>query len=127
MIDPPISVKFNRHGFLQSAPPDPAVYGFEGDQSTGGSTTIRLCWIPMRKAGAVARLILIGAAAKRWLVAASECRTAEGKVFHSSSSRLISAKKPGGVGETATASGAAALCNAIYAATGIRVRILPVS
>jgi isoquinoline 1-oxidoreductase beta subunit len=34
---------------------------------------------------------------------------------------------PGGVGETGTACVAAALCNAIYAATGKRVRTLPVS
>jgi isoquinoline 1-oxidoreductase subunit beta len=34
---------------------------------------------------------------------------------------------PGGVGETATACAAAALCNAIYAASGRRVRTLPVS
>jgi len=36
-------------------------------------------------------------------------------------------EKPGGVGETGTAGAAAALCNAIFAATGIRVRTLPVS
>jgi isoquinoline 1-oxidoreductase beta subunit len=35
-------------------------------------------------------------------------------------------EKPGGVGETATAAAAAALCNAIYAACGIRIRTLPV-
>ena len=38
-----------------------------------------------------------------------------------------SAESPGGVGETGTACVAAALCNAIYAATGKRVRTLPVS
>jgi isoquinoline 1-oxidoreductase beta subunit len=36
-------------------------------------------------------------------------------------------EKPGGVGETGTACAAAALCNAIYAASGKRVRTLPVS
>lgn len=35
-------------------------------------------------------------------------------------------EKPGGVGETGTACAAAALCNAIYAACGKRVRTLPV-
>jgi len=35
-------------------------------------------------------------------------------------------EKPGGVGETGTACAAAALCNAIYAASGKRVRSLPV-
>jgi isoquinoline 1-oxidoreductase subunit beta len=38
-----------------------------------------------------------------------------------------SAESPGGVGETGTSCVAAALCNAIYAATGKRVRTLPVS
>jgi isoquinoline 1-oxidoreductase beta subunit len=36
-------------------------------------------------------------------------------------------EKPGGVGETGTACAAAALCNAIYAAVGKRIRTLPVS
>jgi len=40
---------------------------------------------------------------------------------------LSSAQPPGGVGETGTACVAAALCNAIFAATGKRVRRLPVS
>jgi len=38
-----------------------------------------------------------------------------------------SGESPGGVGETGTSCVAAALCNAIYAATGKRVRTLPVS
>ncbi|HYL01890.1 MAG TPA: molybdopterin cofactor-binding domain-containing protein, partial [Steroidobacteraceae bacterium] len=38
-----------------------------------------------------------------------------------------SGEPPGGVGETGTSCVAAALCNAIYAATGKRVRTLPVS
>ena len=38
-----------------------------------------------------------------------------------------SAGSPGGVGETGTSCAAAALCNAVYAATGRRVRTLPVS
>jgi isoquinoline 1-oxidoreductase subunit beta len=40
---------------------------------------------------------------------------------------VASGEAPGGVGETGTACVAAALCNAIYAATGKRVRTLPVS
>jgi CO/xanthine dehydrogenase Mo-binding subunit len=40
---------------------------------------------------------------------------------------IASGESPGGVGETGTACVAAALCNAIYAATGRRVRRLPVS
>ena len=40
---------------------------------------------------------------------------------------ISSSEAPGGVGETGTACVAAALCNAIFAATGKRVRTLPVS
>jgi isoquinoline 1-oxidoreductase beta subunit len=40
---------------------------------------------------------------------------------------LASTEAPGGVGETGTACVAAALCNAIFAATGKRIRTLPVS
>ena len=40
---------------------------------------------------------------------------------------IPSGEAPGGVGETGTACVAAALCNAIFAATGKRVRKLPVS
>ena len=40
---------------------------------------------------------------------------------------VASEESPGGVGETGTACVAAALCNAIYAATGKRIRTLPVS
>jgi len=40
---------------------------------------------------------------------------------------ISSSESPGGVGETGTACVSAALCNAIYAATGKRVRTLPVS
>jgi isoquinoline 1-oxidoreductase beta subunit len=40
---------------------------------------------------------------------------------------ITSRENPGGVGETGTACVSAALCNAVYAATGKRVRTLPVS
>jgi isoquinoline 1-oxidoreductase beta subunit len=40
---------------------------------------------------------------------------------------VASGESPGGVGETGTSCVAAALCNAIYAASGRRVRTLPVS
>lgn len=50
--------------------------------ATGGSSSIRDSWLPMREAGAEARARLITAAAHRWGVPASECETASGKVTH---------------------------------------------
>jgi isoquinoline 1-oxidoreductase subunit beta len=74
---------------IEPAPPDPAVYGFDGDQSTGGSTTIRLCYLPLRKAGAAARGMLIGAAAKKWGVSPAACRAELGNVIHEASGRRL--------------------------------------
>src|ERR1022692_3957610 len=37
-----------------------------GDQTTGGSASVRTTWDPMRKAGAAAREMLISAAALTW-------------------------------------------------------------
>jgi CO/xanthine dehydrogenase Mo-binding subunit len=51
-------------------------------QITGGSTSIRSGWMPMRKAGATARAMLVAAAATRWGVPAAACRTEGGVVRH---------------------------------------------
>jgi isoquinoline 1-oxidoreductase beta subunit len=40
---------------------------------------------------------------------------------------IASGEQPGGVGETGTACIAAAVCNAVFAATGRRIRSLPIS
>jgi isoquinoline 1-oxidoreductase beta subunit len=61
-----------------------------GDQATGGSSSISSLWQPLRKAGAQARTMLIGAAARTWGVPASECATAEGFVRHEPSGRRLS-------------------------------------
>jgi CO/xanthine dehydrogenase Mo-binding subunit len=53
-----------------------------GGQLTGGSTSIRDAWEPLRQAGATARALLIGAAAAQWGVPASECRAENGEVLH---------------------------------------------
>jgi len=71
---------------VQLAPMDP-VYGY---QVTGGSDTIRKAWQPMREAGAVARAMLVNAAAQTWKVPASECETEAGLVLHKASQRRIS-------------------------------------
>jgi len=55
-----------------------------GVMMTGGSSSIRDLWLPMREAGAAARSMLIAAAAQQWQVSAAECRAAAGRVNHSS-------------------------------------------
>ncbi|MEM6701816.1 MAG: xanthine dehydrogenase family protein molybdopterin-binding subunit [Acidobacteriota bacterium] len=52
-----------------------------GNQNTDGSTSIRLNWEPLRQAGAAAREMLVQAAAKKWGVAADQCRAEQGKVI----------------------------------------------
>ena len=85
---------------IEPAPPNPAVYGFavdpaapEGidhDQSTGTSLSIIQCWTPLRQAGAVARVMLIQAAAKRWRVPVDSCHAQRGEVIHAPSGRRLS-------------------------------------
>ena len=59
-----------------------------GMQATGGSTTVRAHWEPLRKAGAAAREMLVAAAAAQWKVPAGECRTEAGQVIHTSGKKL---------------------------------------
>jgi isoquinoline 1-oxidoreductase subunit beta len=75
---------------IEAAPPDPAVYGFEGDQSTGGSTSIVQCWLPLRQAGAAARIMLTTAAAQQWGVPLTGCQAVRGEVLHRASGRRLS-------------------------------------
>jgi isoquinoline 1-oxidoreductase beta subunit len=65
------------------------VPGFN-EMVTGESTAIRDFWMPLRRAGASARAMLVGAAAQRWGVAPSECSTSQGVIFHTSSGRSVS-------------------------------------
>ncbi|HET8734059.1 MAG TPA: molybdopterin cofactor-binding domain-containing protein, partial [Anaeromyxobacteraceae bacterium] len=51
-----------------------------GRMVTGGSSSVRRSWEPLRTAGAAAREMLVAAAARRWGVDASACRTAKGVV-----------------------------------------------
>lgn len=65
------------------APADPVyVNTLIGAQITGGSTSVREGWEPLRKAGAATREMLIAAAAARWGVSANDCRAANGVVTH---------------------------------------------
>jgi isoquinoline 1-oxidoreductase beta subunit len=53
---------------LEHAPPNDALYAnaIFHRQLTGMSSSIRAFWTPLRQAGAVARTLLIAAAAKQW-------------------------------------------------------------
>lgn len=55
-----------------------------GIMVTGGSSSVKDAWGPMREAGATARAMLIAAAAKSWGVPATECKTEHGRVSHAS-------------------------------------------
>jgi isoquinoline 1-oxidoreductase beta subunit len=61
-----------------------------GDMASVGSRTIRNSQEYLRKAGATAREMLVGAAAQKWNVPASECTAANGVVTHSGSGRKLS-------------------------------------
>ena len=58
-----------------------------GVMMTGGSSSIKDLWLPMREAGAHARALLIRAAAAQWNVQASECTAKAGVVQHSAGQR----------------------------------------
>jgi isoquinoline 1-oxidoreductase subunit beta len=61
-----------------------------GDQTTGGSASVRTTWDPMRKAGAAAREMLISAAALTWGVPRSSCAAQGGNILHAASKRQLS-------------------------------------
>ena len=59
-----------------------------GMQATGGSTTVRGHWEPLRKAGAAAREMLVAAAAAQWKVDASSLRTENSHVIAPNGKKL---------------------------------------
>jgi isoquinoline 1-oxidoreductase beta subunit len=76
---------------VEHAPPDEKHYlnpAF-GIQATGGSTSVRAFWEPLRRAGAVARTMLIAAAADTWKVDPNGCRAEKGMVVHMASGRRV--------------------------------------
>ena len=76
---------------LEHAPPSDKLYGNPtfGVQVTGNSNSIRAFWKPLRVAGAAARAMLVQAAATQWQVDPASCSTADGKVTHSASGRVL--------------------------------------
>ncbi len=76
---------------LEHAPPDDKRYvnPLFGFQATGGSTSVKGLYLPMRRAGATARTMLIAAAAERWNVEPASCRAERGSVIHTGSGRRL--------------------------------------
>ena len=76
---------------LEHAPPDEKLYAnpLLGVQATGNSNAMRGAWQPLREAGAVARTMLVSAAAKRWNVDATSCRALDGQVLHVPTGRRL--------------------------------------
>lgn len=60
-----------------------------GLQTTGGSTSLRHMFLPLRKASAAAREMLISAAAQTWDVPTHECKAHQGEITHLKSGRSL--------------------------------------
>jgi isoquinoline 1-oxidoreductase beta subunit len=74
---------------LEQAPANNELYAdpLLGGQVTGGSTSVRGAWKPLREAGAMVRSVLVAAAAKQWDVDAGELQVVAGSVRHEKSKR----------------------------------------
>jgi isoquinoline 1-oxidoreductase beta subunit len=77
---------------LEHAPPSDQLYAepLFGVQQTGGSTSVRGNWEPLRHAGATARMLLVAAAAQTWKVDTNSCQAARGEVIHTPTGRRLS-------------------------------------
>ena len=62
----------------------------QSGMSTGGSSSMRTLYEPLRKAGAAGREMLLKAAAQKWNAAVDECEASQGKVHHKPSGRSFS-------------------------------------
>jgi len=75
---------------IEHSPADDAyINPLIGLQMTGGSTAIRSMYVPLRRAGATARVMLVTAAAHRWKVDPSACRAENGVVVHAPTGRKL--------------------------------------
>jgi CO/xanthine dehydrogenase Mo-binding subunit len=86
---------------VEHAPVNEALYGMRllAGQITGGSTSTRSTYTALRQAGAVARTLLVAAAAARWNVAPDSCIVLRGVIRHGASGRSVK------YAEVATAAG----------------------
>ena len=72
---------------IEQADSDPKLYG---RQFAGGSLATPMNWDELRRVGAVARAMLVNAAATAWNCPSGECKTSAGQVIHVSTGRKAS-------------------------------------
>lgn len=70
---------------IEQAPTNPAIY----DHGTGGSGSVAGSWLPLRRAGAAAREMLITAAAQHWNVDRNTCKAQDGGVLHGARKQFL--------------------------------------
>lgn len=74
----------------EMAPADPTYRNLNfGVQATGGSTSVRWAFDPLRKVGATAREMLRQAAAAKWKVPRAECVARNGRIVHHPTGRAL--------------------------------------
>ncbi|HEX2789024.1 MAG TPA: molybdopterin cofactor-binding domain-containing protein [Steroidobacteraceae bacterium] len=90
---------------LEAAPPNEKLYAnpLFGVQATGNSNSIRAFWMPLRKAAAATRSLLVQAAARTWKVDAASCSTDSSTVIHTASGRKLSYGALAGAAQAGTA------------------------
>jgi isoquinoline 1-oxidoreductase beta subunit len=71
---------------VEQAPTNPKIY----DHGTGGSGSVADSWLPLRRAGAAAREMLLAAAAQKWEVSPDTCKAENGQVVHGNPKRYLS-------------------------------------
>jgi CO/xanthine dehydrogenase Mo-binding subunit len=76
---------------VEHAPGNDRIYAnpLLGFQATGGSSSVRGFYEPMRQAGAAARTMLVAAAAQSWSVDPASCRAEKGTVSHPETGRRL--------------------------------------
>ena len=70
---------------VEQAPTDPKIY----ELGTGGSGSVAGSWLPLRRAGAAAREMLITAAAQKWEVTPETCKAQDGQIVHGNPKRYL--------------------------------------
>ena len=85
MLADELEVEWSSIGWEQ-APTIPKVYTHLATGGSGGTTGT---WLPMRRAGAQVRELLLYAAAQQWKVDKKECRADKGAIVHAPSNRRV--------------------------------------